>query len=362
MRLLLAITELGLGGAEKVVLDLERGALEAGHQVAVAAAPGPLEARASTVLRLPAVERSPLALVRTGRRLAGITRGFAPDLVHAHNPRIVGLAAGATRLGRAARRPPVLATHHGVPPHEARAAARILRLADHVVCVSACLAEELAASGMPERRVTVIPNGVSVPPALGAAERSRLDSELGLDGAPVVTAVGRLVPQKAHHRLLDAAVAVREQIPSARFLIVGDGPLRSELQARISAAGLDGAVTLTGARADARQIIARSEVVAFSSEWEGLSLVALEALAAGVPIVSTDVAGTAELLQSGAGIAVPRNAAALAGALVDVLLDPAARRKMCAEARRLHRGRFSTERMVESYLELYRSLKPSTFP
>jgi glycosyltransferase involved in cell wall biosynthesis len=360
VRVLLAITELGLGGAENVVLDLERGALEAGHEAAVAAASGPLEGRASTFFRLPAIERSPLALARTGRCLSGVTRAFAPDLVHAHNPRMVGLAAAAARIARPVRRPPVLATHHGVPPEEARAAARVLRVADHVVCVSAHVAEELVAYGVPEGRVTVIPNGVSAPPVLGAADRSRLDSELGLDGEPLVTAVGRLVPQKAHHRLVDAAAAVRTQIPTARFLIVGDGPLRSELESRIRAAGLNGTVTLTGPRPDARQIIARSDVVAFSSDWEGLSLVALEALAAGVPIVSTDVAGTAELRQSGASVTVPRSAGALAAALVDLLRDPARRQAMGAAAGRIHRERFSTERMVEDYLRLYAALVTGT--
>ena len=365
MKVLMAITELGIGGAENVVLELERGALRAGHEVAVAAVSGSLARRPSTFYPLPASGRSPLELARTGRRLAGIARGFAPDVVHAHNPRMVGLAAVAARLGRPTRRPPVLASHHGVPPAQASTAARVLRLADHVVCVSAGVAGELAANGMPERRVTVIPNGVSAPDALGAAERSRLDSELGLDDEPLVTAVGRLVPQKAHHRLIDAAAAVRAQIPSARFLIVGEGPLRSELASRIRAAGLNGAVTLTGARSDARQIIARSDIVAFSSDWEGLSLVALEALAAGVPIVSTDVAGTAELLGTGAGIAVPRTAGALAEALVDLLRDSARRREMGAEARRLHRERFSVERMVDGYLRLYRSLNagdPLAFP
>jgi glycosyltransferase involved in cell wall biosynthesis len=110
---------------------------------------------------------------------------------------------------------------------------------------------------------------------------------------------------------------------------------------------------LTGPRADARLLIARSDVVAFSSDWEGLSLVALEALAAGAPIVSTDVPGTDEVLESGAGIAVPHSASALADAIAGLLGDPARRREMGDAAQRLHRDRFSTERMVDQYLALY---------
>ena len=352
MRLLLAITELGLGGAEHVVLDLERGAASAGHAVLVAAAGGPLEERASSFARLPAKGRMPLALARSGRRLAAVTRSFRPDVLHAHNPRMTALATAAAAVPRG-RRPQLLATYHGVPPGRARAAARLLRVADHVVCVSARLVEELEERGIPRRRLTIIPNGVSASPELEAPQRARLDGEFGLGDGPVVTAVGRLVPQKAHHRLIDAAATVHAELPDTRFLIVGDGPLRGELEERVRATGLEGVVILTGPRADARLLIARSDVVAFSSDWEGLSLVALEALAAGVPIVSTKVAGADEVLESGAGIAVPHSASALADAIAGLLGDPARRRAMGDAGRCLHRERFSTERMVERYLTLY---------
>jgi glycosyltransferase involved in cell wall biosynthesis len=352
VRLLLAITELALGGAEHVVLDLERGAAAAGHAVLVAAAGGPLEERAASFVLLPAAGRTPLALARSGRRLTGVARSFRPDVVHAHNPRMTALAAAA-RAARRGSRPTLLATHHGVPPERAQAAARLLRLADHVVCVSAQLADELERHKIPRARITVIPNGVSASPALDAAQRARLDAELGLGVGPVVTAVGRLMPQKAHHRLIDAAATVHAEHPDTRFLIVGDGPLRAELEEQVRATGLEGVVMLTGPRQDARLLVARSDVIAFSSEWEGLSLVALEALAAGTPIVSTDVAGTAEVLESGAGVAVPHTAPALAGAIAGLLSDPARRRAMADAGRRLHSDRFSTERMVERYVALY---------
>jgi len=356
VRLLLAITELGVGGAERVVLDLEAGEAAAGHDTAVAAASGPLEGEAARFLRLPATGRSPLALARTGRRLAGIVRSFAPDVVHAHNPRMTAIAVGAVRLAHPGRRPRLLATHHGVAPERVPGAARALRLADHVVCVSPELATELEAHGIPEHGVTVIPNGVSAAPALDDATRARLDTELGLSDHRIVAAVGRLVPQKAHYRLIDAARAVHAEMPGVRFLVVGDGPLRARLEAQVRTARLDGVVTLTGPRQDARAIIARSDVVAFSSDWEGLSVVALEALAAGVPVVSTAVAGTAELAASGAALAVPQSAESLAAALLQLLRDQARRHELGAAGQRLHRERFSTERMVESYLRLYERL------
>jgi glycosyltransferase involved in cell wall biosynthesis len=358
VRLLLAITELALGGAERVVVELDRGASEAGHDVSVAAAAGPLDQSVGRFLELPSAARSPIALARIGGRLARIVRTQTPELVHSHNPRMTAVAAGAVRAAARRPRPPVLATYHGAPPARAAAAARLLRLADHIVCVSSDLADELAAAGVPPAKVSTVLNGVPASRGLDSEARARLEEELRLDDAPVVTAVGRLVPQKAHHRLVDAARAVHAQLPSARFLVVGDGPLRGEIEARVRAAGLDGVVTLTGPRRDAREIIARSDLVAFSSDWEGLSVAALEALAEGVPVVSTDVAGAAELVDAGAAVVVPRSADALAGAILDLLGNPGRREEIGSTGRRLHAERFATGRMVERYLELYERLRP----
>ena len=134
----------------------------------------------------------------------------------------------AARLARGPRRPPVLATFHGVRHAEYRAAAAVLRLAD---------ARRVRVRG-PRRRARRRPG---FPDAAGGAQRrrraaarsrraARLDAELGLGGAPVVLAAGRLVAQKNHARFLDAAALVAAARPDVRFLLVGDGPLRGELE------------------------------------------------------------------------------------------------------------------------------------
>jgi glycosyltransferase involved in cell wall biosynthesis len=356
MKLLLAITELTVGGAERVVVELARRAADRGDATAIAAVPGALDRELPAgVERFPLRDagRSPAALARTGFELARAIRSFDPDVIHAHNPKIAAVSAVARRLSRPRRSSPLVATHHGVPPAEARRAARAIRLADRVVCVSEALQSEVLAAGVRQERVTVIPNGVSRPAPLDPATRERLDAELALGTGPVVTAVGRLVPQKAHLRLLDAAAIAHDELPDARFLIVGDGPLRSHLEEAARGRGLGDVVTFTGVRHDARAIIARSDVLAFSSDWEGLPLAALEALAAGVPVVSTDVAGARDALSTGAGLVVPRDHQAIAGAILELLRDPARRDAMAAEGRRLYEERFTTERMIESYFALY---------
>jgi glycosyltransferase involved in cell wall biosynthesis len=200
----------------------------------------------------------------------------------------------------------------------------------------------------------VIPNAVALArPDPGA--RAALDAELGLGDGPLVGIVGRLVAQKAHEQFLAAMADVVRAVPAAQALVVGDGPRRAELEALAAASGLGGHVTFTGARRDARALIERFDVLVFSSRWEGLSIAALEALAAGTPVVSTDVEGMRELLAGGAGSLVPLGSAdALASAVVELLRSPELRAGMGAAGRELVARRYAPDAMRDAYLALYR--------
>ncbi|HTT94698.1 MAG TPA: glycosyltransferase [Solirubrobacterales bacterium] len=359
MRLEYAISEMGVGGAERVVVDLALDAVARGDEMLLLGAPGRNDEHlAGTAVRRVSLPtgRTPLEVSRAIGRTARATRGFAPALIHAHNVRVTAVARFGSRLaGR--RRAPLLTTYHGVPHEEVDAAARILRLADLVACVSTDLMEQLAARGLPPERLAVVPNGVPEPEPTSAATMRALDAELGLDAdAPVVSVVGRLVAQKAHDRFLRAAAIVHRAVPAARFLVVGDGELRAPTEALAARLGLADAVVFTGIRGDATTIIARSDLLVFSSDWEGLSIAALEALARGVPVVSTAVEGTRELLGEGAGVVVPHEEEALAAAIVECLGDPARRAELGATGRRIHRERFSTARMAAAYRTLYERL------
>ena len=361
MRLGQVISEMGVGGAERVVVELLRDGAERGDALGLLANPGRLDAEIANLpierVGLPTARKAP-DLLRAAAAARRFTRSFRPDVLHAHNVRVAGLARVGAQLARPRSRPPVLATYHGVPLEEIDGAARILRHADAVVCVSAGLLEQLAERGVPAERLSVIPNGVPEAPRLSPARRAELDAELGFEpGAPVAAVIGRLVPQKAHDRFFRAVALVKETLPQARFLVVGDGPLRAELEAMAAALGLSEQVRFTGIRDDVPALIGRTDLVVFSSVWEGLSIVALEALAAGVPLVSTDVAGTRELLVTGAGLVVPHDDAALAAAIAELLSDPSRRREMGAAGRALHAERFSTARMSAAYRELYESLR-----
>jgi glycosyltransferase involved in cell wall biosynthesis len=360
MRLQVAISEMGVGGAEKMVVESLRDAARRGDTLGLLAGPGRLDAELEGL----EVERMALPTARTTRallRAAGVTarftRHFAPDLIHAHNVRVTATCRIGAQLARPLSRPPLLATYHGVPHEEVASAARLLRLADFVVCVSDDLRIQLEKGGVASRRLAVIPNGVPDAEPLSRSQRDRIDAEFEFsESTPVVSVVGRLVPQKAHDRFLRAAVEVKRRLPETRFLIIGDGELRREMEQLAAELGLGGEVRFTGIRDDAAELIARSDLLVFSSVWEGLSIAALEALARGVPVISTDVAGTRELLTSGAGTIVPQDDAALGAAIVDALEDPEARARMSSEGRRLHSERFSIARMNDDYRRIYADL------
>lgn len=360
MKLQVVISEMGVGGAEKMVVECLRDGAAHGDELALLGAPGRLdeELRGLPIRRrsLP-TSRSAPGLLRSLGIVTRFTRGFRPDLVHSHNVRVTAVARFGTQLAAPGARPPLLTTFHGVPLEEEDQAVKLLRLADLVVCVSEDLRGHLEEKGFPSHKLAVIPNGVPDPVPLSDARRAELDAELGLNAeTELVSIVGRLVPQKAHERFLEAAAAVADQRPRARFLVVGDGERRAELEALAARHGLGDAVLFTGIRPDAADVIARSDLLVFSSVWEGLSIAALEALARGVPVVSTDVAGAQELLTTGAGVIVPQDATALGEAIASALADPAARERMGAEGRRLHGDRFSVARMNARYRELYEKL------
>ena len=279
-------------------------------------------------------------------RLADTIRQTRPAVVHAHNPRVSALAALAARLARGPRRPPVLATFHGVRHAEYRAAGVLLRGADAVTCVSEDLAAGLRAAGLAAHRV--VPNSSPLP---APVEHAALDAELGLGGAPVVAAVGRLVEQKNHARFLAAAAEVAAVRPDARFLIVGDGPLRGALEAQVATLGLGERVTLTGVRHDVPAVLARADLVVFSSDWEGLPLVALEALAASTPVLSTPVEGMRELPVPWC----PRTRSGERG-IVDLLADPARLAALGASGREHVAAHYSVAAMLDAYEALYAEL------
>jgi glycosyltransferase involved in cell wall biosynthesis len=337
-----------MGGAERIVVALASASERVGHEVGVAAAPGELTAEVSRWFPLPLVGRRVTRLPAAASALDRALRLMSPDLLHVHNPTMGALAGLVSVRGR---RVPGLVSVHGVPDEDYAAAARALRLAGlPVVACGPTVDEALRAAGI-RVRATVV-NGVS--PAPPAADREVLCAEWGLSPEePLILTVGRLVQQKNHTLALRALA----HVPGAGLVLVGEGPLLDGLRRRAESDGVAGRVVFAGVRPDARALIGAADVVVFSSRWEGLPLAALETLAAGTPLVATDVRGLRELLtnEEDALLVPPDEPEAMASALRRVCSDPDLRSTLRRGALRTAE-RYSEAAMTEAYLGLYGEL------
>ncbi|KZB81064.1 glycosyltransferase [Amycolatopsis regifaucium] len=270
---------------------------------------------------------------------------FRPQVVLAHN-------VGASLVSRLAlvpgRRPPLVTVFHGVADDDFRTAARIVRrTSDRVVAVSSATAVRLADLGAP---AVVIRNAVF--PQRPVFGRAAVRASLGVgDGTPVVLCLARLEPQKRHDVLLDAWARLDVD---AVLWIAGDGSLRAELESRGETLG--GRVRFLGTRTDVPDLLAAADVLALTSDWEGLPLAVLEAMAAGRPVVATDVGGVRDVLSGGAGFVVPPGDPAAVAAGLDILLrDRSARDFMAAEGLRTIRREYDAHTVMKAYDELLRT-------
>jgi glycosyltransferase involved in cell wall biosynthesis len=238
-------------------------------------------------------------------------------------------------------------------------------LVDRVVAVSPAVAEATRRErGLRAEQVVTIPNGVDLERFDPAGhprdgDRAQAQREWGLaDGEPTVGAIGRLSSVKGHADLLEAAARVVARRPRTRFVLVGDGPLRAELEAHARRLGLGERVVFAGVREDVARVLALLDVVVLPSHTEGLSNVLLESMAMARPLVATAVGGNRDVVEDGvSGRLVPaRDPEALASAIVDLLENPEGARAMAAEARRVVERRFTRQGMVRAHEALYLGL------
>jgi glycosyltransferase involved in cell wall biosynthesis len=351
VRILHLIQELGIGGAERMVTALVAGAHRAGHQVAVAAAHGPLaEELGVPIFPLPMVRRRLRNVPATARAVGRAVRAWSPEIVHCHNPSM----AVAFAL-RTVRRVPCRAvvTIEGLVDSDYRRAARLLRwISMPAVACSPAVAARLGEHGV---AAATIVNGVG--PAPRPAARGALEAEWPcLRGRRFLVAVGRLAPQKNFALAIEALA----RVAGAALVIMGDGPDRGPLEQRAAALGVRDRLALPGFRADVREIVAAADAFILPSRWEGMPLVALEALAAGRPLVAARASWQAGFLSEGEDclLADAGDPDQFAAAVRRVLDDSALAASLSAHA--IQRAADYTEdRTVSAYLQLYDALGSS---
>jgi L-malate glycosyltransferase len=237
---------------------------------------------------------------------------------------------------------------------------RMAAMCDRIVATSEHLRRTLVEGGMSGGKVVTILNGIDLSALPANAPASpRLRRELGIPaGIPVVAIVGRLVPVKNHALFLRAARAILDHGAQARFLIVGDGPLREPLRDLSRELGLQDDVVFAGFRSDVMSVLNLADICMLTSNSETSAYGVSEPMAVGRPVVATAVGGVGELIEDRVDgwLCPPGDAAALATAVCALLADPAAAARMGERAARTVRERLSLEGQVERLEDVYRSV------
>jgi glycosyltransferase involved in cell wall biosynthesis len=234
----------------------------------------------------------------------------------------------------------------------------LARFTDRVVGNSQAVVEFYRSAGIPGNRLAMIPSGIGdeEPPAIDAAE---VRAELGLPrDAPVALFAGRLAAQKGVADLVAALDLLQHVRPDLRTLIVGDGPLRADLEETAQAFRLNGLVRFLGHRDDVPRLLAAADLLVLPSLYEGLPNVVLEAMRFAKPVVATAAPGTTEVVADGStGLLVPcHDPPALAQAIRRVLEDQGLACRLGAEGRARVESEFRADQMVAHFAELYERL------
>lgn len=347
------VSTLGIGGLEMVVLDLARNADRDAFQLHVFCLGeiGALEPRFEAI----GVPVESLNWSRRGRsrvilRLFKRLRELRPDVLHTHNPdpHLIGSLAAAL-----ARVPVLVHTKHGrnYPnrPRAVRANRIASRLTNCIVPVShdaARVARDV--ERVSPRKLHVIHNGVDL---------RRFAAPQRPERKPVSRAVhvARLNIIKDQESLLRAARIVCDAAPDFRLELIGDGPKRAELEALHGELKLGDRVRFAGFRDDVQRILSESDLFILSSISEGISITLLEAMAAGLPVVATDVGGNPEIVVDGeTGLLAPaRSPEKLAAAILELIHDPERASRMGQAGRRRVEEEFDVRRVARKYEDIY---------
>lgn len=362
-RILYVIDQLGIGGAEQHLVRLITGLLPSGRwhpSVYCLGRVGELLPQLDA-LGIEVVgparrwHRSPAGTVRAVADLWRYVRGVRPDITHSYMPEPGLLGALASRLAGV---PYTITTRRwvhsygGLKLFQYRLSAALMdRCSDAIIAVCEAARQQAIREGTPPEKIKTVYNSVPLPSPTPTNPRP-------LEGHPVFGSVGRLQPYKGHRYLVEAAPLVLAELPDARFVLVGDGSARAQLERQAEELGVSRYISFLGERPDGADLLQHFDVFVLPSLVEGLPNAVLEAMAAGLPIVATGVGGVPELIEHGqSGLLVPAESSGeLARAMVQLWRDESVRRRCAEAARETAATRFSVSREVVETEAIYLAL------
>lgn len=372
MKVLYLITKGNWGGAQRYVYDLALAAKASGDEVVVAhgegrALPDKLQAAGIKTTFIPALGRdiNPLLDTTVFFSFYKLFQQEQPDVVHLNSPKASGLGALAGRLVGIKK---IIYTAHGWAFNETRpvwqkVVIRFLSWLTIVLCHQVIVIAQSELDQAPAltqrgaKKIKLIYNGLAPPVFLNRAEaRASLDPEVK-EGDIWLGTIAELHPNKGLSYGLIAMVKLKTSQPNRRWLIIGEGEKRAELEKLIGELGLTDQVKLIGARIEAAKYLPAFDIYFCPSVKEGLPYVLLEAGAAGLPVVATTVGGIPEIISDGhSGLLVsPAQPQALAQALQQLLANPTLRTQYGQNLKHKVETDFGLDRMLAETRQLYRS-------
>ncbi len=289
-------------------------------------------------------------------KLSRIIRQWKPAIVHAHDPHAVAMAGLALSFGTPSPAPGLVASRRVDFHLQGHSFSRWkYRQVDLFVSSSGAIKEVLEQDGIPASQIVVVYEGIDVEqvtrlPVVDAHAEFWLPH-----GAPVIANVGALVAHKGQRHLVEAMPHVLREVPDARLLVFGEGELRPDLERQIKGLHLEKHILLAGFREDVLQLVKSVDLFVMSSVTEGLGSSVLDAMAMELAVVGTRVGGIPEVVVDGkTGLLVmPGVPEALASAMVNLLKDPARRRRMGEAGRTRVAESFGVDRLIEGTVAAY---------
>jgi glycosyltransferase involved in cell wall biosynthesis len=384
MRVAHLITRLIVGGAQENTLLSCEDLRGYGDEVLLITGPGlgpegslepDARRRDIPLVVLPSLRREihPLRDVQSYLAIRNALKTFRPDVVHTHSGK-AGLLGRKAAWGLGVRA--VVHTVHGAPFHayQGRAGRGVLQACERyaaqrchkLVSVADALTDRMVTAGIaPREKFITIYSGMEIEPLLVASQqRQATRARLGYtDEQMVVGKVARLFHLKGHDDLIEAAAQLCPRLPNLRFLLVGDGLLRSELTAKIAALGLSDRFQFTGLvpPAEIPALLAATDLVVHCSLREGLARVLPQALIVGRPVVSYDIDGAREVVIPGKTgyLLPPQDIAGLVRAIIELSGSETLRRSLAAAGRALCATRFDHRHTSHQLRQLYEQLLAS---
>ncbi len=357
MRVLHINTERTWRGGEQQTLYLARGLKERGQETAVVCQPGsPLGARARQE-NLDVIELAMRgeADIVAACRLARLIRKRGCDIVHMHTSHAHTLGCLASWIARQGAR--IVTRRVAFPTKKHLASKMKYRYGVHkYIAVSAAIRQVMIDGGIEPERIAVVHSGTDVSRFDHQEDLSSLRTEFNIElGRPVLGNVGRLETVKGQAVLIDAMPAVLQEFPQTILLFVGSGDAEKELETKCRKLGIESSVVFAGFRDDIPRVLKLFDLFVMPSLAEGLGTSVLDAMAAGVPVVASDVGGIPEIVKSEKnGLLVPpRNPVTLAQAIVRLLKNRPEAARFAAAARETVRKKFTVDAMVEGNISVY---------